>query len=72
MKNRKTMTPITNDEYAKDLLYEAARMMQVHCPRSAQARLRRIAANDAFHTGVDYHDALRQRQAQLNDILDVW
>ena len=62
-------TPTANDKYAYDLLREAARMMKVHCPRSAQARLRRIAANDAFYTGIDYHEALRRRQAQLDDML---
>lgn len=64
-------TPTTNDEYAYDLLREAARMINARCPRCAKARLRRIAANDAFYTGIDYHEALRRRQAQLDDMLGL-
>lgn len=64
------MTPTTNDEYSRRYLYEAAHMLAVHCPRSAQARLRRIAQHDTETYGIDYHDALRQRQAQLLEMLD--
>lgn len=64
-------TPTTNDDYADRLLREAARMMLVRCPRSAMARLRRIAQHDADTCGVDYHEALRRRQAQLADMLGL-
>ena len=66
-----TPTPTTNDEYAYDLLREAARMMLVRCPRSAQARLRRIAQHDADTNGVDYNEALRLRQTQLCEMLGI-
>ena len=67
------MTPaqITNDQYAENLLYEAARMMHVHCPRSAEARLRRIARHDADTGGVDYNEALSRRRTQLADMLGL-
>lgn len=67
------MTPaqITNDQYAENLLYEAARMMQVRCPRSAQARLRRIARYDAETYGLDYNEALRRRTGELNFMLSL-
>lgn len=64
-----TQTPTTNDEYAYDLLHEAVRMMHVHCPRSAEARLRRIAQHDAETTGVDYEEALAKRKEELNNLL---
>ena len=66
-----TPTPTTNDEYAYDLLHEAVRMMHVHCPRSAEARLRRIAQHDAETCGIDYQEALVRRQEQLADMLGL-
>ena len=53
------------DNYARELLYEAARLLSIHCPRCARARLRRIAWHDAETTGVDYEDALKQREREL-------
>lgn len=46
-------------------------MMLVHCPRSAQARLRRIAQHDAETYGADYHEALGRSKAQLADMLGL-
>ena len=66
-----TPIPVNNDDYADRLLSEAVRMISVHCPRSAQARLRRIAQHDADTNGVDYNEALRRRQAQLADMLGL-
>ena len=66
-----TPTPVTNDDYADSLLREAVRMMHVHCPRSAEARLRRIAQHDAETCGIDYQEALARRQAQLADMLGL-
>lgn len=66
-----TPTPLTNDDYADSLLREAARMMHVHCPRSAEARLRRIAQHDAETCGADYQEALIHRQAQLFEMLGL-
>lgn len=66
-----TPTPVNNDEYADSLLREAARMMLVSCPRSAMARLRRIAQHDAETYGADYHEALGRRKAQLADMLGL-
>lgn len=64
------MTPaqITNDQYAENLLFEAARLLSIHCPRCARARLRRIARHDAETTGVDYEEALRNREIDLEDL----
>ena len=62
-------TPTTNDDYADRLLREAARMMLVRCPRSAMARLRRIAAHDAETYGADYEEALAKRKEELNNLL---
>lgn len=57
------------DRYARNLLYEAVRLLSIHCPRCARARLRRIARHDAETTGVDYEEALRQREKELNKLL---
>ena len=56
------------DNYARELLYEAARLLSIHCPHCARARLRRIAQHDAETTGVDYEDALRQREKDLENL----
>lgn len=72
-KNRLTMiqTPTTNDEYAYDLLREAARMINARCPRCAKARLRRIARHDVDVYGADYDEALARRLTQLGDMLGL-
>ena len=59
---------ITTDNYARELLYEAARLLSIRCPRCAMARLRRIAQHDAETTGVDYEEALKQRVNELNEL----
>ena len=56
------------DEYARELLYEAARLLSIRCPRCARARLRRIARHDIETTGADYEEALRQRVNELNEL----
>ena len=56
------------DRYARELLFEAARLLSIHCPRCARARLRRIARHDAETTGVDYEDALRHRELELYEL----
>ena len=56
------------DEYARNLLYKAAWLLSIRCPRCARARLRRIARHDAETTGVDYEDALRQREKDLENL----
>ena len=56
------------DNYARELLFEAARLLSIRCPRCAMARLRRIAQHDAETTGVDYEEALRQRVNELNEL----
>ena len=53
------------DNYARELLTEAARLLSIHCPRCARARLRRIAQHDVETTGVSYEEALRQREREL-------
>lgn len=60
---------IATDNYARELLYEAARLLSIHCPRCAMARLRRIARHDMETTGVDYEEALRQRINELNKLV---
>ena len=56
------------DTYARELLSEAARLLSIRCPRCARARLRRIARHDAETTGMDYEDALRQREKDLENL----
>ena len=53
------------DTYARELLYEAARLLSIRCPRCARARLRRIAQHDVETTGVSYEEALKQREREL-------
>lgn len=55
------------DNYARELLYEAARLLSIRCPRCARARLRRIAQHDVETTGADYEEALRKREQELKD-----
>lgn len=57
-----------NDGYARDLLYEAARLLSIRCPRCARARLRRIAQHDVETTGSDYGEALRRREQELEEL----
>lgn len=59
---------ITTDNYARELLFEAARLLSIRCPRCAMARLRRIAQHDAETTGADYEEALKQRVNELNEL----
>lgn len=56
------------DNYARELLHEAARLLSIRCPRCARARLRRIARHDVETTGVDYEDALRRRELELYEL----
>lgn len=56
------------DNYARELLYEAARLLSIRCPRCARARLRRIARHDAETTGIDYEEALRYRELELYEL----
>ena len=56
------------DRYARNLLYEAVRLLSIHCPRCARARLRRIARHDAETTGVDYEEALARRVQELEEL----
>lgn len=56
------------DNYARELLYEAARLLSIRCPRCARARLRRIARHDAETTGIDYEEALRHREKDLENL----
>lgn len=65
------MATRTTDNYARELLFEAARLLSIHCPRCARARLRRIAQHDADTCGVDYDEALSRRRAQLADMLGL-
>lgn len=62
------MATRNTDNYARELLFEAARLLSIHCPRCARARLRRIARHDAETTGVDYEEALRNREIDLEDL----
>ena len=64
-----TSTPVNNDNYARKLLYEAARLLSIRCPRCARARLRRIARHDVETTGMSYEEALIKRENELNEIL---
>lgn len=57
------------DNYARELLYEAARLLSIRCPRCARARLRRIAQHDVETTGMSYEEALIKRENELNEIL---
>lgn len=59
------------DEYARNLLYKAAWLLSIRCPLCAKARLRRIARHDVDTTGVDYEDALRKRENELNELLVI-
>ncbi len=59
------------DNYARKLLYEAARLLSIRCPRCARARLRRIARHDAETCGIDYQEALIHRQVQLCEMLGI-
>lgn len=56
------------DRYARELLFEAARLLSIRCPRCARARLRRIARHDAETTGMDYEEALRHRELELYEL----
>lgn len=56
------------DTYARELLSEAARLLSIHCPRCARARLRRIAQHDEETTGVSYEEALREREKDLENL----
>lgn len=66
-----TPTPVNNDDYADNLLREAARMINARCPRCAKARLRRIARHDVDVYGADYDEALARRLTQLGDMLGL-
>lgn len=57
------------DNYARELLFEAARLLSIRCPRCARARLRRIAQHDVKTTGMSYEEALIKRENELNEIL---
>lgn len=56
------------DNYARELLYEAARLLSIRCPRCARARIRRIARHDVETTGIDYEEALRYRELELYEL----
>lgn len=56
------------DNYARELLFEAARLLSIRCPRCARARLRRIAQHDVETTGMSYEEALRQREKDLENL----
>lgn len=57
------------DNYARELLYEAARLLSIRCPRCARARLRRIARHDVETMGADYGEALARRVKELEELL---
>lgn len=59
---------ITTDNYARELLFEAARLLSIRCPRCARARLRRIARHDVETTGMSYEEALIKRENELNEL----
>lgn len=63
------MVTRNTDNYARELLFEAAHLLSIRCPRCAMARLRRIAQHDAETTGVDYEEALKNREQELNKLL---
>ena len=65
------MTAMDTDRYARELLYEAARLLSIRCPRCARARLRRIARNDVETTGMDYEEALLFRTGELDNLLSL-
>ena len=56
------------DNYARELLYEAARLLSIRCPRCARARLRRIAQHDVETTGMSYEEALARRVQELEEL----
>ena len=56
------------DRYARELLFEAARLLSIRCPRCARARLRRIARHDVETTGADYEEALARRVQELEEL----
>ena len=60
------------EQYAWPLLCEAARLLSIHCPRCAAARIRRIAKNDAACTGIDYQQALKNRQREFNNLINEY
>ena len=57
------------DNYARELLFEAARLLSIRCPRCAMARIRRIARHDVETTGVNYDQAVRNRIRDLDTLL---
>lgn len=63
------MTQMQNDEYSARLFAEAEHLIAIHCPRSAQARVRRIARHDADVYGLDYGEALVRRQGEFYERL---
>lgn len=65
------MATRNTDNYARELLFEAARLLSIRCPRCAMARLRRIARHDAETYGLDYNEALRRRTGELNFMLSL-
>ena len=65
------MATRNTDNYARELLFEAARLLSIRCPRCARARLRRIARHDAETYGLDYNEALRRRTGELNFMLSL-
>lgn len=58
------------DRYARELLYEAARLLSIRCPRCAMARIRRIARHDVETTGMNYDQAVRNRESELLELIE--